>query len=105
MAMERLSRPRDPVALAKLIGDVAIGSIEDRVGDGENLARVELGRLIVDCGMIGAVSGSLCTIARPWLIESHLSAARGVRPNVHYQGIRLDLPIVADHLSIGPRAA
>ena len=29
MAKERLKRPRDPVALAKLIGDIATGELDD----------------------------------------------------------------------------
>jgi hypothetical protein len=31
MAEKRLKRPRDPIALAKLIGDIATGAVEDRV--------------------------------------------------------------------------
>lgn len=30
MATKRLKRPRDPIALAKLIGDIATGQIEER---------------------------------------------------------------------------
>ncbi len=45
MATKRLPRPRDPIALAKLIGDIATGQVEDRVEDGRNPAAVELGRL------------------------------------------------------------
>ena len=45
MATKRLPRPRDPIALAKLIGDIATGQVEDRVEDGKNPAAVELGRL------------------------------------------------------------
>lgn len=41
----RLKRPRDPIALAKLIGDIATGQIEDKVEDTRNPAAVELGRL------------------------------------------------------------
>ena len=37
-------RPRDPIALAKLIGDIATGQVEDRVEDKRNPAAVELGR-------------------------------------------------------------
>lgn len=31
MAQKRLKRPRDPVQLAKLIGDIATGQVEDRL--------------------------------------------------------------------------
>lgn len=33
MTTKRLKRPRDPIQLAKLIGDIATGQIEDRVED------------------------------------------------------------------------
>jgi hypothetical protein len=33
MATKRLKRPRDPIALAKLIGDIATGQAEDKVED------------------------------------------------------------------------
>ncbi len=45
MAERRLKRPRDPVQLAKLIGDIATGQVEDREDDSRNQAAVELGRL------------------------------------------------------------
>jgi hypothetical protein len=45
MAERRKKRPRDPIALAKLIGDIATGEIEDRVEDNRNPAAVELGKL------------------------------------------------------------
>jgi hypothetical protein len=44
MAEKRLKRPRDPISLAKLIGDIATGQIEDKTDDGKNAAAVELGR-------------------------------------------------------------
>jgi hypothetical protein len=40
-----LKRPRDPIALAKLIGDIATGQVEDKVEDTRNPAAVALGRL------------------------------------------------------------
>lgn len=41
-----LKRPRDPIQLAKLIGDIATGQVEDqRPDDGKNPAAVALGRL------------------------------------------------------------
>jgi hypothetical protein len=45
MAKRRIKRPRDPVQLAKLIGDIATGQVEDSFEDGKNPAAVELGRL------------------------------------------------------------
>ena len=44
MATKRLKRPRDPLQLAKLIGDIATGQVEDRVEDDRDPAAVELGR-------------------------------------------------------------
>jgi len=44
MATKRLKRPRDPVSLAKLIGDIATGQVQDEVEDKRNPAAVELGR-------------------------------------------------------------
>jgi hypothetical protein len=44
MAETRKKRPRDPIALAKLIGDIATGQVEDREQDDRNPAAVELGR-------------------------------------------------------------
>jgi ubiquinone biosynthesis protein UbiJ len=43
MAEKRLKRPRDPLQLAKLIGDIATGQVEDRVEDGKSQAAAELG--------------------------------------------------------------
>ena len=45
MATKRIPRPRDPIALAKLIGDIATGQVEDRVEDGKDPALSELGRV------------------------------------------------------------
>lgn len=44
MTTTRKKRPRDPVQLAKLIGDIATGQVEDRVEDGKDPAASELGR-------------------------------------------------------------
>lgn len=33
MTAKRLKRPRDPLALAKLIGDIATGQVDDRMAD------------------------------------------------------------------------
>ena len=43
MTEKRLKRPRDPVQLAKLIGDIATGQVEDRAEDKRNQAAAELG--------------------------------------------------------------
>lgn len=45
MAIVPKKRPRDPIELAKLIGDIATGQTEDAVEDGKNPAAVALGRL------------------------------------------------------------
>ncbi len=45
MAVVRRKRPRDPIQLAKLIGDIATGQVSDMVEDKRNPAAVELGRL------------------------------------------------------------
>lgn len=45
MATKRLKRPRDPIALAKLIGDIATGQIKDEAeGGGPEPAAVEFAR-------------------------------------------------------------
>lgn len=44
MATKRIPRPRDPIALAKLVGDIATGQVEDRVEDGKDPAATSLGR-------------------------------------------------------------
>src|SRR5260221_96396 len=41
MATKRIKRPRDPVALAKLIGDIATGQVEDRLEDERDARAVE----------------------------------------------------------------
>jgi hypothetical protein len=45
MAETRKRRPRDPIQLAKLIGDIATGQVEDRAQDSRNPAAVALGKL------------------------------------------------------------
>lgn len=44
MTERRKPRPRDPVQLAKLIGDIATGQVEDREDDGKDAGMSELGR-------------------------------------------------------------
>lgn len=44
---KRLKRPRDPIALAKLIGDIATGQVCDSTpDDGKDKAAVEIGKII-----------------------------------------------------------
>jgi hypothetical protein len=45
MAERPKKRPRDPVALAKVIGDIATGQVEDSEPDPRNPAAVALGQL------------------------------------------------------------
>lgn len=45
MAKKRIKRPRDSIALAHLIGQIATGEVKDEVEDGKHSAAVELGRL------------------------------------------------------------
>jgi hypothetical protein len=45
MATKRLPRPRDPLQLAKLIGDIATGQVVDVLENGKDPAASELGRL------------------------------------------------------------
>lgn len=44
MAEKRLKRPRDPVQLAKLIGDIATGQVEDKQQTEKDSAAVEFAR-------------------------------------------------------------
>jgi hypothetical protein len=45
MTERRRKRPRDPLALAKMIGDIATGQASDTEPDKRNPAAVEMGRL------------------------------------------------------------
>lgn len=44
MAEKRIPRPRDPIALAKLIGDIATGEVIDKVDDGKDAVAAATGR-------------------------------------------------------------
>lgn len=44
MATKRIPRPRDPIALAKLIGDIATGQVVDKVEDGKDAAASSMGK-------------------------------------------------------------
>jgi hypothetical protein len=45
MAETRKKRPRDPIQLAKLVGDIATGQVEDKERDERDPRAVERGRL------------------------------------------------------------
>jgi hypothetical protein len=45
MAERQRKRPRDPLALANMIGDIATGQASDTEPDKRNPAAVEMGRL------------------------------------------------------------
>lgn len=36
MAIKRKKRPRDPIQLAKLIGDIATGQVQEQIDEGPN---------------------------------------------------------------------
>lgn len=44
MATRRLKRPRDPVELGKLIGDILTGQVEDRDPKARNEVAADMGR-------------------------------------------------------------
>ena len=44
MAIKRIPRPRDPIQLGKLIGDIATGQVQDAVDDGKDAGAAEMGR-------------------------------------------------------------
>jgi hypothetical protein len=44
MATKRLKRPRDPISLAKMIGDIATGQVQDTAEDHRDPAAVALGQ-------------------------------------------------------------
>src|SRR3954447_24528368 len=45
MTVTRKKRPRDPLQLAKLIGDITTGQVEDREDDGKDPNAAALGRM------------------------------------------------------------
>lgn len=53
MTMKRTPRPRDPVQLGKLIGDIATGQVPDMVDDGKDGKAVARGKA---GGLKGGVS-------------------------------------------------
>lgn len=74
MAQKRLKRPRDPIALAKMIGDIATGQLTDRVEDTRNPHAVELGRLGGKKG--GLARASKLSAKRRSAIAKYAAAAR-----------------------------
>jgi hypothetical protein len=61
MATKRLKRPRDPVELGKLIGDILTGQVEDAApDDGKDKGASELGRL---GGLKGGKARAVCSSA------------------------------------------
>jgi hypothetical protein len=74
MPTKRLKRPRDPLQLAKLIGDIATGQVTDAVEDKRNQAAAELGR------KGGAVRAATLSKKRREEIAQKAAAARWERP-------------------------
>ena len=74
MATKRIPRPRDPLALAKLSGDIATGQVVDAVEDGKDPAAVARGR---KGGVKGgaARSGALTQDERRQLAKAEPSSA------------------------------
>jgi len=56
MAERRKKRPRDPLALAKMIGDIATGQTKDTEDDLKNRDAVEFGR---EGGRVGGKARAL----------------------------------------------
>jgi hypothetical protein len=77
MATKRLPRPRDPLALGKLIGDISTGQVIDVVDDGKDQAAVELGRRGGQKG--GRARAEALTADRRKEIAKAASAARKTR--------------------------
>lgn len=72
---KKLKRPRDPVSLAKLIGDIATGQIDDaKPDDGKNPAAVALGKLGGAKG--GKARASSLSSSKRREIASRAAAAR-----------------------------
>lgn len=44
MTLKRTPRPRDPIQLGKLIGDIATGQVRDVADDGKDAAAAKKGR-------------------------------------------------------------
>lgn len=76
MTAKRLKRPRDPVQLGKLIGDILTGQVEDCAPtleeQGKDPAAVERGRL-------GGVKGGKARAAKMTPAERKASALKAVK--------------------------
>jgi hypothetical protein len=64
MVTKRLKRPRDPVSLAKLIGDIATGQLQDEVEDRRDPTAVELGKRGGRARAVRLTKGERIAIAR-----------------------------------------
>jgi hypothetical protein len=76
MTAKRLKRPRDPIQLGKLIGDILTGQVEDRAPtpeeQGKDPAAVERGRL-------GGVKGGKARAAKMSASERKASALKAIK--------------------------
>lgn len=72
MAEKRKKRPRDPVELAKLVGDIATGQVQDVEDDGKNPHAVALGRA-------GGLKGGKARAARLTAAERKEQAANAAK--------------------------
>ena len=75
----RLKRPRDPLQLAKLIGDIATGQVEDKVEDKRNPAAVALGKLGGQKG--GKARAAALTSKKRSAIAKKAAVARWAKPS------------------------
>lgn len=72
MATKRLKRPRDPVQLGKLIGDILTGQVQDVVEDKRNPVAVNRGHL-------GGKKGGPARARKLTASERRASALKAVR--------------------------
>ena len=79
MAKKRIKRPRDPVQLAKLIGDIATGQVQDEIEDGKNPHAVALGQL-------GGKKGGKARAAQMTAAEKKARAAKAAAARWGKQG-------------------
>jgi hypothetical protein len=74
MTTKPLPRPRDPLSLAKLIGDIATGQVEDGRDDGKDAAAVSMGK------KGGAARAAAMTPERRAEIAKTAAAKRWAKP-------------------------
>jgi hypothetical protein len=78
MALKRIHRPRDPVQLAKLIGEIATGQVVDAVDDGKDDAAVTRGKI---GGKLGGVArAQSLSPSRRTAIAKQAAAKRWAKP-------------------------